>query len=363
MKNIAKSLLTVVLALTAILSLTNCSSDDDEASTSVYQGAGSRWTAAFTGGNFVLSHFDEATDTTADMVINGTYVDYSTGFRFMTVTSATGTGAPAAGSEAYGFEVPGFAFFLKPVDGGEEPLVMVNGTSCPTADFNANWVIASYDSSVTLDATKDVFGFASFVFDGASSTATIDQLEPEAATNIGQNTSTFDSAGCSNGVLTFSPGGGETVDMFFTANGGALVHSYDGATHDNIIFAAPKASAAVTQAALAETYSVLVFDDNGGAGDKLFPGKLVIPASGAASFQEIDNVETDTLTGPAIPVTAFTAVGASPGLFTAAIDAGGADGRMSCTFIPFSGTKVIACTGYADDGVRTAPFFLLGKNR
>lgn len=361
-----KRIIFIGLALCSTTFLVSCSSDEDTVAVSTYQGAGSKWAAAFSGSTFTLSHFDAVTDTTPDMTVTGTFVDYSTGFRRLVVTSATGIGAPAAGAEAYGFEVPGFAFFLKPVEVNSEPIVMINAGSCPADGFDANWIIASFDATVTLDNTKDSFGHATFVMNGASSSASIYQLNAEDAGVLNGGTpqvAPFDYGTCSGGVLTFSPTPGETVDMFFTSSGGALVHSYDGASHDNIIFAAPKHTGAVTQAELAGTYSALVFDDNNPS-DKLFPAKLVIPASGAASVNKIADVEDDTLTAdPAIPIDTFTAVGASPGLFTAVIDGGGANGRMSCTYIPVGATKVIACNGYGQDAQRGEPFFFLGKSR
>ncbi|MBY0383830.1 hypothetical protein K2X05_01615 [bacterium] len=352
----------IVLALLVAVSFTACT-NDDEVTATTYQGAGSKWSAAFSGGNFAITHFANVTDTTPDMTVNGTYVDYSTGFRLLTVTSATGSGAPSAGAQAYGFEVTGFAFFLKPVGSDGEPIVMIESGGCPSTNFNGNWIIASFDPTVNLNTTQDSFGSASFTMNGSSSTATINQLNAENAGSLGSQSISFDYTTCSNGVLTFSPTVGETVDMFFTSSGGALVHSYNGTTHDSIIFAAPKHTAAVTQADLAGTYSVLVFNSSNPT-NKLFPAKFVIPTSGAASANKIDDITNDTLSSdPTIQIDTFTSVAASPGLFTASIENGSNDGRMSCTFIPVGTTKLIACNGYGQNSVRTEPFFFLGKSR
>lgn len=361
-----RKLLLVGVAIAAAIYIISCSSSSGGTSVASYQGAGSKWAASFSGGSFTLNHFNLVTDTTPDMTISGTYEDYSTGFRFLTVAAASGAGAPSVGAQAYGFEVPGFAFFLKPAGSNtSEPIVMIQAGACPTSGFDANWIIASFDSSVTMNSSKDSFGHASFTMNGASSSASIYQHNAEngGALNGGvPQVSPFDYTTCSNGVLTFSTGA-DTVDMFFTSSGGALVHSYDGGSHDNIIFAAPKHTTAVTQTELAGTYSAIVFDDTS-SGDKIFPMKFVIPASGAASVNRISDVETDALTSdPTIPITSFTAISASPGLFTAVIDATGTNGRMSCTFIPVGSTKVIACNGYGQNSDRTAPFFLLAKSR
>lgn len=164
-------------------------------------------------------------------------------------------------------------------------------------------------------------------------------------------------------MLSFSPAVSETVDMFFTSNGGALVHSYNGTTHNSIIFAAPKHTSDINQAALAGTYSVLVFDDSASS-NKLFPAKLVIPATGAASANRIDDITLDTLTSdPTIPIDNFTAVSGTNGLFSAAIDPGGQNGRLSCAYFVLNSKKVISCNGYGNATGNREPFFFLAQER
>lgn len=320
-----------------------------------YQGAGSKWTASFTSGTFVIEHYTNATDSTAATTVNGDYVDYATGFRKLTVTSASGAGAPTAGTEAYGFEVPGFAFFLKPIGSDSEPIVMVQSGSCPTTNFDANWIVAKRDNA-SLDDTSDTFGSATFTLDGGSPNASITQLSAVTANNLGTQAVPLTTA-CSSGLLTLSPGGGETVDMFFTTNNGALVHSY-GPGHDSIIFAAPKHTAAVTQAEMAGTYSVLVFDDTR-VTDKLFPAQLTIPSAGNITGAEMTNIETGTTAG-AITFSNFTPNGLSSGLFTMSIDPTGDNGRLSCTYFVYNGYKTISCNGYGDNVTKNL-FFVLGR--
>ena len=330
-----------------------------------YQGAGSRWQADFTTTDFNIKYFATVSATVESLSVSGTYVQYSSGFRKLTVTSATGISAPSPGDQAYGFEIPGFAFLLKPIGSDSEPIVMLDSGSCPTgASFNANWIIAKFDPGVSMTITQDNFGSAAFNTSlGASSTAAITQREPISGGIIGVNNVTFDYGTCANAVLSFSPGASETVDMFFTANGGALVHSYNGTTHDGIIFAAPKHTGDVTQAGLAGTYSVLVFDDSATSG-KLFPAKLTIPASGAATANRIDDVSTDTPTSdPAISIDNITAIAGTNGLFTAAIDPTGQNGRLSCTHFVLNSKKVISCNGYGSASGGHEPFFFLAQER
>lgn len=365
----------VLAALTITVAFFSCSKSSDPSSATtivsgvagIYQGAGSRWQADFTTTNFNIKYFSTVSATSESLSVSGTYVEYSSKFRKLTVVSASGTSAPSPGVEAYGFEIPGFAFFLKPIGADDEPIVMLNKGTCPTGgSFNANWIIAKFATGASMTVTQDNFGSAVFNTGlGASSSATITKREPINATVLGTNGFTFDYTTCANSVLSFPQGASDAVDMFFTSNGGALVHSYStsGVSRTSIIFAAPKHSGDITQAAIAGTYSALVFDDSA-ASNKLFPAKLVIPASGAGSANRIDDIALDTLTSdPTIPVTNFTAVSGTNGLFSAALDASGANGRLSCTHFVLNSKKVLSCNGFGSASGGHEPFFFLAQER
>lgn len=369
-------LITIGLAaLTITAAFFSCSTGSSSGSGSVttvvgtsgnYQGAGSRWEADFTTTDFNLKYFASVSGTVENLSVSGTYVQYSSGFRLLTVTSAAGTSAPSPGDQAYGFEVPGFAFFLKPVGSNDEPIVMLDAGTCPTGStFDANWIIAKFDPGASMTITRDNFGTATFdTSGGASSSATITQRNPIDGNIIGTQPVSFDYTTCSDSLLTFSPSLGETVDMFFTSNGGALVHSYDGSSHDSIIFAAPKHTGDITQSDLAGTYSVLVFDDSVASGDKLFPAKLVIPSTGAGTASRIDDISIDSLTSdPAISIDNFAAIAGTSGLFSAAIDPTGQNGRLSCAYFVLNSKKVISCNGFGSASGGHEPFFLLAQER
>lgn len=370
------ALISVIAVSLAFWSCTNSATDSTNTknptvagTAGVFQGAGSKWKATFTTTSFVLEYFPTATSTTADMTVNGTYVEYTSGFRLLTVTTATGTNAPTAGSQAYGFNIPGFAFLLKPIgNSNEEIIVMLDGASCPASggSFNANWIIAKFSDGATMLDSRDVFGTA--VFDmstPASSDATITQFSAQTATNLGSNVMAFNYTTCANGLLSFQANAGppvETVDMFFTANGGALVHSHDTATHDSLIFAAPKHTGDITQADLAGTYSVLVFDSDS-TSDKVFPAKLTIPSSGNGTANKISDVATDALDTETMTIANFTAKAGTNGIFTAAIDPTGQNGRLNCTHFVLSSKKSIVCNGYGSASGSLLPFFLLARER
>lgn len=343
-----------------------CTSGGNSSSSSSngsYAGPGSKWTADFTDGSFVIKKYANAAATSPDITVNGDYEDLSTGYRKLTVTSASGAGAPSAGAEAYGLDIPGLAFFLKPAgDANSEPIVLVKSGECPTSDFTGNWIAADFESGTTTDDTQDAFGTASFTINGASSSANISRLTFVTATPLSANTLSFDSANCSSGVLDV--GGG--VEMYLTTAGAALVK-----TTGSKIFAAPAGSSAVTQADLAGTYSAIAFvSDN--PSQKQIPVKLVIPTSGTATATEID-VETDTAGSGSVDFSSFTAVSGSPGLFTATATMGSDTGKINCATFTYNSVKVIGCNGffkvdgsdYDSDANTTerVPFFFLGRSR
>lgn len=344
------------------------------ASTTLYQGAGSKWTISITGSDFTINKFASTADSTAEMTINGTLEQNSTNkFMKLTVSNATGTNAPSAGSVAYGLEVPGYAFFLKPA-GSSDPIVMVQSGSCPTSNFQANWTIAKAKPTMTLPMTntQDFFGGATFTINGASSSILVSQNEPitgaalttGGGNNNGTSSLTFNSSDCSNGLLRLSDNSG-VFDMYFTSSGGALVRFPD----EQIIFASPKRTSAVTQSEIAGDYSVIVFDDRA-SGDSVFPAKITIPASGSATGVEITDIinNTEGSGGIVFSNIASTVDSSSTqlptGFFRASINptSSTTNGKVSCSFSEVSSTKIIACSGYMDSSTKR-PFFFLARSR
>ncbi len=360
-----QKLFSIVVLFTGLVwvGCTGSGGSSSSSSNGSYAGPGSKWTAEFTDGSFVVRKYANAAATSPDVTVNGDYEELSTGFRKLTVTSATGTGAPSSGVEAYGLDIPGLAFFLKPAgDANSEPIVMVKSGDCPTANFTGNWIAADFEAGTTTDDTQDAFGTASFTINGASSSANIVRLTFETGTTLSPNSLSFDSANCSGGVLDV--GGG--VEMYLTTAGAALVK-----TPGSKIFAAPAGSSAVTQSDLAGTYSAIAFvSDN--PSQKQIPVKLVIPTSGTATATEID-VDTDAPGSGSVDFSSFTAVSGSPGLFTATATMGSDTGKINCATFTYNSVKVIGCNGffktdasdYDSDANTTekVPFFFLGRAR
>lgn len=368
----------IIAAGVGIYSLISCNKKSDGAtagpSTTLYQGAGSKWTLSMTGSEFTINKYASTADTTSEMTINGTFEQNSTNkFMKLTVSSATGTNAPAAGSVAYGLEVPGYAFFLKPA-GSSDPIVMVQSGSCPSSNFNANWTIAKAKPTMPLPmtSTQDFFGSASFTINGSSSSILVSQNEPitgaaltsGGGNNNGTSTLSFNSADCSNGLLRLNDNSG-VFDMYFTSSGGALVRFPD----EQIIFASPKRSTAVTQSEIAGDYSVIVFDDKA-SGDSVFPAKITIPASGSATGVEITDImnNTEGSSGVVFSNIASTVDSSSTqlptGFFRASVNptSSTTNGKVSCSFSEVSSTKIIACSGFMDSSTKR-PFFFLARSR
>lgn len=362
MKVVAAISLVVGIALLAS-SCTQSTTGDSASTASSYQGAGSRWTASFTGGSFVIKKYANATATTADLTVNGTYTDLSNKFRKLVVTSATGSGAPSAGAEAYGIEIPGFAFILKPVgDANSEPIAMVVAGTCPTANFAGNWIATDFETGTSTTDSQDAFGTANFTISGASSSAVITRKTFLTAGSLSDSSLSFDSANCASGVL--DAGGG--VTMYLTTAGGALV-----STSASKIFAAPAQTSDFTQAAAAGTYSGIAFVSD--AATKQIPVKITIPASGNGSGAEITDLSADTASADSLTFSNFAAIASTNGLFRADATLGSDTGKINCAIFSYGGVNVIGCNGFfkTDTGdydsdsntTEKIPFFVIARAR
>ena len=346
------------LAVGAGAFLSSCSKENaTTGTTSSYVGSGSKWTASFNSGDstFALT-YDADVDGVADMTVNGSYTEFSNKVKKLTVSSASGTNAPTVGDIAYGLEMPGYAFFLKPVGSSKsEPIVMLYSGSCPSGSFSGNWMKASFQTAPT--ATSDAFGDATFTLSGTNVTSSsIGQREFNGGAVIG--TGSGPSGQCSSGVLNFN-NGAENVDMYFTSNGGALVKTTGG-----IIFATPKFTGA-SDSDLTGTYTAIVFSGNKYTGTpNTFIGKLVFSA-GSGTGNQITTIETDVTSGSGITLS-LTAISGGNGLFTGTMN-NVSNHPVNCVLSSVDGSKLIGCNGAggaADgSGNYNNTFFMLGVSR
>ena len=64
--------------------------------------------------------------------------------------SGGGDEKPSVGDQAYGVDIPGVVFLLKPLEANSEIVSMVSKGSCPTGDFNMNWIITGIESGTAF---------------------------------------------------------------------------------------------------------------------------------------------------------------------------------------------------------------------
>ena len=342
---------TVILSSSALI-LSACSSDD-VATTEHYNGPGSKWDIVLNPDNtFHIDHRPSVSDP-IDYTVDGNYTRNASGFISMTVTGGTGVNAPSVGSEAWALEVPGYAFMLKPVD-SEQLIAMVTAGSCPTEDFDANWVIVKKDTSGgsanATDPNRDFVG--TFSFDAETSAPSLPitkALSTGFPTVIGGGLT--GSASCADGIMTLSG-----AVMYLTANGGAIVHTDGGTpgnkTDDSFIFGLGQ-SALTNISETDGNYAGMLFDDNQSGGNKLLPVSL-----SCISGTCIGTIVTDVTTGAASSDTvtvvlsnSINEIGGTPvdGFITGTIDDGlGGVGNMACMADPDaagSGKKIVNCVG------------------
>lgn len=254
-----------ILALfTAIAVLTSCSSDDGTATTEAsysYNGPGSDWEFSYTGSTFQLK------ESVASLEVNGSMETLSSGFKKLTVTSATGTGAPSAGDTAYGLDVPGVVFLLKPLAANSNIIPMVVSGSCPSSATTMNWVMTKIDDDVDLYKGTTDTGDAQFLagFDSnninktqdvigtVSVSSTAATLTKKYAVNSDDVTGTPQpmTITCSSGTASVVQSGNTIANMYLTAAGGAIVriNGDAGTEDDSIIMAMPGAQSISSGAA------------------------------------------------------------------------------------------------------------------
>lgn len=317
--------------------------------TQSYQAAGSFWSVVFSTTNFRIDRYDNYGDATATVSVYGTYTtNATTNIMTLTVTNATGNNAPAAGAKAYGLEIPGTVFFLKPADNDSEIIPMIKAGTCPTATKTYNWIIGKFASNLVTPATQEAYGQASFSNNG-SGTITAANITNKKTLDgsAGGADGTGPTGACSNGHLS---GGG--VDMYLTSAGGAMVKT----PGSEFIFASPKHTGDVAAADLAGTYTVLVFSESNTA-HKNFPAKMIMAANGTGTGDRMTDPDADTTEGSPVSFSGFAAQAGSNGIFKLDMAGGG---RLNCNYYETGGKKVVACNGY-DSSSKT--FFLLGRQR
>ena len=332
------------------LSVTTCSSDETTVTASAnysYKGPGSVWSVDLKAdGSFTITKA-ASTSAAVSLTINGTYQRLSTGFIKFTVTSATGTDAPAAGSTATAVEVPGFALMLKPL-GGDQIIPMVEAGKCPTGDMNANWVIVrkGQGNNGAASTSKDFFG--TFKLSGTTPSLPKKYALAGPYTVLTEQSMPAGSA-CSSGLMQLLDGTTVSADMFLTSNGGAIVHTSPGSTDDSFIFGLPIQS--VTAATVAGSYAGLLFDESNADGSEISFVSASLAVSGstlAGSGNVVSNIDTGATTAGSVTISLNAFDSPSQGFMTGTITEGSNSGLIACMANPNannSGKNVISCVG------------------
>lgn len=315
-----------------------------------YGGPGSDWRANIEGSTFTITRAADVAATRAEnfgLTITGSAEVLESGFQFLTVESVTGDDGPTAGDTAYGLEVPGFAFMLKPA-GSDEIIPMVEMGNCPTTDLALNWVVTNSDSPNKQDV--DTFGV--FTFTESTGAALI---SGGYSLNDGfgvQNefTESNVTGTCNQGILDIT--GNDSATIYLNGSGGALVD-----TGSSVIVAMPRTE--VTAANLDGNYFGIEFFGNG-TEDSTFPVSASVSDSGATiTITRYSDVENATLSETVHTLSGMTynAAGATTldGFATGSLDhsAVTADANISCNVTEDaagSGKNLIFCRSYdADD--------------
>lgn len=348
MKTVLGGLAVSALSTGLLVGCGGSSSDDDSgggSSSTVqnYSGPGSKWDVTLnTDSTFVITYRESHT-ADVGMTVNGTYVRNSSGFVTLTVSSSTGEDGPSAGDMAWALEVPGYAFMLKPMDDDSGQMIaMVESGSCPTADFDANWVIVKKSSDDNADSTERDF-FGTFSYDADSDSATLPSSFSLAGDFAQQEQGTVPDGTCSDGLMDMQ----EAV-MYLTTNGGALVHTgIDDEEDSSIIFALAQ-SAISSFSTIDGNYAGMLFDDGMTDGSKINPVSMSC-TDGSCVGTLVTDVANGTTSDDSVTISfdAQSIDTLATGFITGTITSDGT-GNLACMVddnAAGSGKTIVSCVG------------------
>ena len=336
-------------ALMTVLGSVVISCGDDTAATQSYTGPGSEFGIVLNGdGTFVVTKKSSIGGTTT-LTVNGTYSRLSTGFVKLTVTSSDPVDQVPAGETAYGLEIPGLAFLLKPAGSDANIIPMVVSGDCPTADMSMNWIqVETDDSQIATSTSSDYYG--TFTYTHSTTSASLPaKYNLVNTTSLGS--SSIGTLTCSAGTATVSG-----ADMFLTGQGGAIVHTNTSSTSaDGMIVAMPNGTLTTTTA-LEGSYSGLVFDkaqtSSGSNANRIFPVSVTLTASTSTTITGVATKFSDVETLPTVASDAtlsLTSVDSpSAGFIRGTITIASSTTNLVCmakTDVVGSGKNMLFCIG------------------
>lgn len=345
----------VVLCGFSLIGLIACSSSSDNGlpDTISYTGPGSFYDMSMNNvdNTFTLVVKDSFSDPTL-FTITGSFVRHATGFLTLSVgevTPADAMDAPTAGDSAQAFEIPGYAFILKPVGDDSKIIPMLVSGACPTEDFTANWVIAQNDDSKDAsDAMQDWFG--TFQYTHTTTTGEVTKKFSLAAPTVDLGSpNTLTTSSCSGGFLQLDEMGND-INMWLTANGGAMVNTSSTGGDNSTILALP--AQAVELADLAGVYSGLVVDNSSDNDENVSPVKLTMNADGTGSGALMTDIVNDSVEPSGADISLVASPGNGDGWFTGTIAFGMATGTLACTAntdVASTGKSALFCIAQSPD--------------
>jgi hypothetical protein len=283
-----KRWLTAVFTL-AVLSLASCTKKRDTTLPSYeYMGLDGYYDLNIKNDKTFVLTYASVPLSSVTWTASGAYArNSSTGFVTLTVTEATGTGAPAVAASTYALELGGLGFIMKPFDSDATWLPLITATSCPTANLDLNAVRIT-PPSVAYDASTSAQNFfGTFTYDNSAHVAAMPhRYEMTAWTDAGSTQ--LGSSACSNKVTPLSTSGNY---LLMNPSSLGAVFSYD----SSLWIVWPRNVIASVKEYNGD-YAGIMFNDGLGTGtpQRLFP--LQAEASdGTFTFTAYDNFDSSIL--------------------------------------------------------------------
>lgn len=337
-------------------------SDDPSTATVVnhYAGPGSRLDVKLKDDNTFTFTARDSVGGDVMQTVWGTYERLPSGFLTMTADSSEGEDAPAPGDEAYGFDIPGFAFVLHPRDQEHAQMhVMVSAGACPTAPTDGNWIMVHDAEHVPATDPEGGF-FGTFYYDPSRNFAKIPALYSLAEfANLG-GTEPTQEAVCENGIIDLPE-----ADMYLTESGIMALRLHTGDEgFSKYVFGVPNEQTESVEALDGE-YAGLLFNSSP-------EGREVTPVhtaceGGTCTGTEVTDVEsgTEAAEGGAT-ITLHAPNELEPGIITGTIansakqettDGEQTTSKIACTAstkVLDTDRKILSCVGMSPDNPEQA---------
>lgn len=355
----------------------NPGSLDNRPETITYTGPGSFYSAVLNSdGTFEIEIREQYSDVDPELTVTGMFEPLDNGVLELTVggfepASADG---PENGEKAYGVEALGYGLFLLPL-GGDEMIPMLASGGCPTADFDANWIVAQAgegenDQKNAMNEDQDFFGV--FRYDHDTLTATLPKTYALGGdfNDLGPGNFPDIELDCENGFLPVpadEESDSDPINFWFSEIGGVMVEAQEESEEEgeyvrnSTIFALP--SDANTVADLEGTFRGILFESDPDADEGIDPDNFFIEITfntdGTGVGYPVTSVNPWTVeAGEAgtIELEAFVAAGDGwyKGTLVTESEGGEAVANIGCTFTAnISGTTndILLCVGQSSGDI------------